>query len=238
MAPRIDATSLARHRSDPPQLPHRKSRHQLGLDSRSDDGDAVGLGQSRRDLGDLFSGSGTDRGDQPGLGENQCAQAGAELLHLANRRPGQFERLTERLVDRELLEDGHGSPQRLEGASAQLRVENEPRRQHHGPGPHQSASLMHRHGRARSERAGLVAATGHHSPPARATDENRAAPQRGSRQLFGGGEERVHVQVQHPSTTPQGVVGGIGHGRQRRSSVANPRACAARSGVGSDHSSP
>jgi len=61
------------------------------------------------------------------------------------------------------------------------------------------ARLMHRHRRPGAEHPRFIAGAGHHTPATQAADQHRPALQRRSGELFDGGEERVHVQVQYPA---------------------------------------
>jgi hypothetical protein len=58
---------LLGYRADTPQPPHRKALQQNAFLVAAHHADAVGLGQTRGDLGDLLTRSGADGGDKPGL---------------------------------------------------------------------------------------------------------------------------------------------------------------------------
>ena len=77
---------LLGHRADPPQPAHRQPGEQRALLVATDDADAVGFGQPRRDLGDLLARAGADRGDQPGLAADP-RRAGPRRTARPHRRP-------------------------------------------------------------------------------------------------------------------------------------------------------
>src|SRR5271155_1936698 len=164
-----------------------------------DDLDAIGFGQTGRDLGDLLARTGADGGDQAGLVADPSAQLGAELFDLGLGCADQFRRLAERLVEGELLDDGHHGAHGVEDPAAGDAVHRAARRQHDRGNTDQPACLMHRHGRPGPEYPRLIAGAGHHATSAQPADQHRPTLQRGPRDLLDGREERVHVEVQHPA---------------------------------------
>ncbi len=167
--------------------------------------DAVGFCQSRRDLGHLLTCAGTDRSDQPGLGFDQRPQVLAKRADLVSSDTGQLHRFPESLVHRQLLEDRHTKAQRVERAFTENRVQGHPWRQYHRSTTDHPACLMHRHCRSRTKNSRFVTCPGHHPAPAQAADQHRATSQSGTRQLLGGSEKRIHVEMQHPPTTSCGI---------------------------------
>ena len=158
-----------------------------------------GLARPGGDLGDLLARAGTDRGDQAGLVAHPSPQVLAERLDVVGRRPGKLRRFAERLVERQLLDHRHHGADGVEDPPAGHPVHHAARRQHHRGHADQAAGLVHRHGRARAEHPGLVAGAGHHAAAAQTADQHRPAAQGGPGELLDGREERVHVQVQHPT---------------------------------------
>ena len=188
---------LLGHRPDTPEPAHRQPVEQNAFLVAGDHADAVGLGESRGDLGDLLARSGTDGGDQPGLSRTS-ARSLAERARprCARRRRARRVRRTPRRTTAVRAPEprAHG----LENPAAGHPVDHTARRQHHRADADQPAGLMHRHRRPGTEDAGLVAGSGHHAASAEPADQHRPAPQGGPGQLLHGREERIHVQVQHP----------------------------------------
>src|SRR6202789_4403643 len=97
-----------------PQFAYGEAVQKPFLVSTPDDLDAIGFGQTGRDLGDLFARTGPDGGDQAGLVEYPSAQLRTERFDLGLGCADQFWRLAERLVEGELLDDGHHSAHGVE----------------------------------------------------------------------------------------------------------------------------
>ena len=202
LADRLDAESmqlLLGDRADAPQPPHRQAAEQQLFFGAPNHPDPVGFGQAGSDLGDLLARARAHRGDQAGLVAHPPPQALAEHLDVRGRRPGKLRRFAEGLVEGQLLDDGNQAAHGVEDPAAGHPVDHTARRQHHRSHTDQPAGLMHRHGRPGAEHPSFIARAGHHPPAAQAADQHRPAPQGRSGELFDGGEERVHVQVQHPA---------------------------------------
>ena len=138
-------------------------------------------------------------GDQSGLGAHPGAQMLAEPFDVVGGRTGEFDRLAERLVERQLLEDRHQRPHGVEHPAAGHAVDHAARRQHHRRRADQPAGLVHRHGRPGAEHPRLVAGARDDAAATETADEHGPPPQGGAGQLFDGREERVHVEVQDPA---------------------------------------
>ena len=186
-------------RSDAPQPPHRQPVEQRAFLVAADHPDAVGLGQAGGDLGDLLARAGADGRDETGLVAHRGPQVLAEQFHVFGCGAGEFGRLAERLVERELFEHGHHGAHGVEDPSAGHAVDHAARRQHHRARADQPAGLMHGHRRAGAVGAGLVAGAGDDAAAAEAADQDRPSAQGGAGQLLDGREERIHVQMQDPT---------------------------------------
>ncbi|GAB4981577.1 hypothetical protein MAHJHV61_05020 [Mycobacterium avium subsp. hominissuis] len=186
-------------RPDPPQPAHRQPAEQLAFLGAAHHPDPVRFGQAGGDLGDLLARARAHRGDQPGLLTNPSAQLFAERLDVLSRRAGELGRLAEPLVEGQLLDDGHHGADGVEDPPAGHAIDHAARRQHHRGDADQPLGLMHGHGRAGAEHARLVAGAGHHAAATQTTHQHRTPAQRRAGELLDGREERVHVQVQHPS---------------------------------------
>ncbi len=198
----VDAESvqlLLGDRADAPQSPHRKGVEQHPLLVAAHHPDAVGFGQVGGDLGDLLARSGADGGDQARLVENLGLQCRAEGLDVVGRRADQFGRFAERLVERQLFEHGHQGADGAEHAAAGHAVHHAARWQHDRGGADEPAGLMHRHRRPGAVHPRFVAGARDDAAPTKPADEHRPSTQGGPGQLLDGREERVHVEVQHPT---------------------------------------
>ena len=58
---------------------------------------------------------------------------------------------------------------------------------------------MHGHGGVGAKATGLVGGAGDHTATGSATDEHRAAAERGAGELLHRREERIHVDVENPT---------------------------------------
>ena len=161
--------------------------------------DAVGFGQPRSDLGDLLAGPGADGCDQPGHLANLGTQLLAEGFHVLGGRPLEFDGFTEGLVEGQLFEDRDSRADRVEHPAAGHAVDDAARRKHDRRGADKPAGLVHRHRRPGAENPRFVAGTRDHTASAEPADQHRPAAQCGPGQLLDRREERVHVEVQHPS---------------------------------------
>jgi hypothetical protein len=77
--------------------------------------------------------------------ENTGLHRPAERVDVVGGCPGEFGGFTERLVERQLLEDGHEAAHGVEDAPACDAVDDAARRQHHRGGAYHPAGLVHRH---------------------------------------------------------------------------------------------
>ena len=186
-------------RSDPPQPPDGQPVEQSFFLGTADDPNPVGFGQPGRDFGDLLARPRTYRSNQASLVAYPLPQLFAESVDILGRRPSELGGFPEGLIERQLLHHGDQAAHGVEHAAAGHAVHHTAGRQHHRRNTDLSARLMHRHRRPRTEDPGLIAGSGHDSAAAQAANQHRTPPQGRPGELLDGREERIHIQVQHPS---------------------------------------
>ncbi len=115
---------LLGNRADPPQSAHRQAVQQHPFLVAAHYADAVGLGQPRGDLGDLLSRPGANGCDQPGHVTNLGPQRLAIGRHVRRAGADELGRLTEGLVEGQLLQHGHDFSNRVQHATARHAVDH------------------------------------------------------------------------------------------------------------------